>query len=115
MGSRSLTYEAKCDECGNEGYAVWSANLMGGSEIRWVGFYELEPDPEDVRSKRTWHGLRPQCECGSVFITIGNRPIRNRVDVKPARSRDWVSVDPEPMQWKNPFLLQQAGEPKDPH
>ena len=65
-------YEAKCENCGKNGFCIQGADDWNRSSTNWLGFINMAPSVTEVARKRADSlDSRPVCGCGKGTIVVG--------------------------------------------
>jgi hypothetical protein len=73
VGWEYSNYKATCAACGHEGVCIKGIDDWCRSSTSWEGFKNHAADPNDIGRKRAdSRDSRPECECGSRKIIVGD-------------------------------------------
>ena len=65
-------YEARCKNCGKEGFCIRGSDDWNRTSISWIGFDSEPPSPTDVARKRAdSRDQVPVCSCGASKVIVG--------------------------------------------
>ena len=74
MSWQHSKYQARCENCGEEGFCIKSSDDWNRSKTPWEGFENKRPNPILVdRGRVGVDDYDPVCSCGNTKVVKGER------------------------------------------